>query len=238
MLGQKIEEQCEVAPISGDGMGRGAALAGEPGGPQPDRRAQIVGGRRTAPAAPAPAILGKPPFAGSPAAVEPLRYGNFEGAGEEGQQLGPEAGMEGVRHAGSDAHQPDRRRTAERQPQQRLRANETGRPAEQRRIALDVGAQEGVAVGPEQLSTVPDGRRWMPWTGRRGIREAVLSTPSVTTSTSSSTAKSVVTICSRCSKLGARSIATTALCTRHWLARLPRLVAIRLLCSSCSRARS
>ena len=66
----------------------------------------------------------------------------------------------------------------------------------------------------------------MPFSGRRGVREAALSTPSVTMSTSRSTARSVVTICRRCSKLGARNIASTALCTRHWLARLPRLVAI------------
>ena len=45
MLGQEVEEQCEVAPVSGDGVGRRATLAGQPSGPQSDRRTQ-VGGRR------------------------------------------------------------------------------------------------------------------------------------------------------------------------------------------------
>ena len=44
-------------------------------------------------------------------------------------------------------------------------------------------------LGPSSLSTVPDGSRWMPCSGRRGVRDAELSTPSVTMSTSSSTAK-------------------------------------------------
>ena len=45
MLGQEIEKEGQIAAIGRDGMRRGAALAGEPSGPQPDRRAQIVGGR-------------------------------------------------------------------------------------------------------------------------------------------------------------------------------------------------
>src|SRR5215472_15719933 len=45
MLGQEVEKESEVAPIGGGGMGGGAALPREPGGPQPDSSAQIVGGR-------------------------------------------------------------------------------------------------------------------------------------------------------------------------------------------------
>ena len=46
MFGQKFEEQREVAPVSGDGVGRGATLARQPRDPQPDRRAQIVACRK------------------------------------------------------------------------------------------------------------------------------------------------------------------------------------------------
>ncbi len=45
MLGQKVEEQCKVTPVSGDRMSRGATLARQPGEPQPDRGAQVVGRR-------------------------------------------------------------------------------------------------------------------------------------------------------------------------------------------------
>jgi hypothetical protein len=44
VFGQEIKKEGEIAPISGDGMRRGATLAGKPAGPQSDRRAQIVGG--------------------------------------------------------------------------------------------------------------------------------------------------------------------------------------------------
>ena len=60
----------------------------------------------------------------------------------------------------------------------------------------------------------------------------------VTTSTSSTTARSVVTICRSWPKLGAARIASAALCTRVWLARLPRQTASRLRYSALSRATS
>src|SRR5579863_1619378 len=44
MPGQKIEKKGEVAAIGGDRVRRGAALAAEPGHPQQDRGAQILGG--------------------------------------------------------------------------------------------------------------------------------------------------------------------------------------------------
>ncbi len=44
MLGQEIEKEGEVAAVGGDGMRRGAPLASEPGRPQRDRGAQILGG--------------------------------------------------------------------------------------------------------------------------------------------------------------------------------------------------
>ncbi len=102
-------------------------------------------------------------------------------------------------------------------------------------MSLDSSASR---LGPSSVSTVPERNRCMPCTGRRVIRPLSLSTPIVTTSTSISTARSVVTICRRCSKFAARNIATTALCTRHWPARLPRLVEIKLFCSSSSRTTS
>src|SRR5204862_24027 len=43
MLGQEIEKEGEVAAIGGDRVRRGAALAAEPGRPQPDCGAQILG---------------------------------------------------------------------------------------------------------------------------------------------------------------------------------------------------
>ena len=46
MLGQEVEEEGEVAPIRGDRVSRCPALACQPRDPQPDRRAQIVGGRK------------------------------------------------------------------------------------------------------------------------------------------------------------------------------------------------
>src|SRR5712671_6043183 len=112
---------------------------------------------RTGPAAPAPAPPGSWYFLWSPGAVEPLGDGDLERAGEKGQELGAKTRLEGVGGAGADAHQPDRRRTAEGQSQQRLRADETGGAAEQRRVALDVCAQQRVAVGAEQSV---DGAGW------------------------------------------------------------------------------
>ncbi len=47
MFGQEIEKEGEVSTIGGDGVGRGAALAGQPGRPQPDRRAQVFGRGKT-----------------------------------------------------------------------------------------------------------------------------------------------------------------------------------------------
>src|SRR5439155_27147405 len=44
MLGEKIEKKSEIATVGGNRMRRGAALALEPGRPQPDRRAKIRGG--------------------------------------------------------------------------------------------------------------------------------------------------------------------------------------------------
>src|SRR5207244_206277 len=98
----------------------------------------------------APAPPESSPSAASPAAFEPQSDRDLERAGKERQQLGSEAGMKSVRLARSNAHQSDRRRTAKREPEQRLRADETGGSAEQRGLALDVGAQERVAIGPEQ----------------------------------------------------------------------------------------
>jgi len=46
MQRQEIEEGGEVAAIGGDRVRRGAALASEPGSPQFDRGAQILGGRK------------------------------------------------------------------------------------------------------------------------------------------------------------------------------------------------
>src|SRR5437870_13560669 len=46
MLGQEVEEEGEIAAIGGDRMRGGAALPGEPRGPQPDRSTQIVAGRK------------------------------------------------------------------------------------------------------------------------------------------------------------------------------------------------
>src|SRR5215472_8593530 len=43
MFGQKIEKEDEVAAVRGDGMGRSAALSGQPCYPQSGRGAQIVG---------------------------------------------------------------------------------------------------------------------------------------------------------------------------------------------------
>src|SRR6516162_9318378 len=45
MLGQKLEKQRQVAPVSGDRMSRGTPFAREPSGPQPDRCAQVIGCR-------------------------------------------------------------------------------------------------------------------------------------------------------------------------------------------------
>src|SRR6266436_6732914 len=45
MLGQEVEEKGEIAPIGRNRMGGGAALARQPGGPQPDSSTQIVSGR-------------------------------------------------------------------------------------------------------------------------------------------------------------------------------------------------
>ena len=192
---------------------------------------------RTVPAAPAPAVPESSAVPKSTTAFEPLADGDVEGAGKEAQELG--------------ARDPDRKRPglrvpmhsspvgAERLNERRTSACERTRPAappNKRRVAVNVGRQHQVAVGAEQRIDHPRLQQ-MDAVHRQARRRAVaLSTPIVTTSTSSSTARSVVTICSSCSKLGAASIASTALCTRHWLARLPRLVAIRRCCSSSSRA--
>ena len=44
--------------------------------------------------------------------------------------------------------------------------------------------------------------------------------------------------CSNCSKLAAARIAIAALCVRPWLARLPRLAASKVRCSTVTRASS
>ena len=53
--------------------------------------------------------------------------------------------------AGADAHQPDRAGASERQPQQGLRAHEPGSAAKQGRLAPDVGAQEDIAIGAQEV---------------------------------------------------------------------------------------
>ena len=47
MLAEEVEQRAEVAPVSGNRMRRGAALARQPCDPQRDRSAQIVGRRET-----------------------------------------------------------------------------------------------------------------------------------------------------------------------------------------------
>src|SRR6516164_6912446 len=107
--------------------------------------------RKTAPAATAPEGMENCECFASPAAAEPLRDADLDGAGEKRQQLGSEPWLESVGGAGANTHQPDRRRTAKGKPQQCLRADEPGRFAEQRRIAVDVGAKQPIALRAEQL---------------------------------------------------------------------------------------
>src|SRR5262249_62124277 len=117
--------------------------------PTPRPHSAVRGPPRTVLAAPVPLISENPPSPGLPAALQPLGYGNFKGASEEGQEFGPEARVKSFRIAGSDAHQPDRARAADREPQESLRANKTSASAEQDRIGLNIVRQERVAVGSQ-----------------------------------------------------------------------------------------
>ena len=204
MLGQEIEKEGEVAAIGGDRMRRGAALAGEPSGPQPDRGAQIVGAPRTARAAAAPAASGKrlpvwPAVTGAYRSFEPLRDGDARARGRE---------RSATRCRGPDGNGPALRVPMHSSPTGAARPNDSrnsacertrpGGAAEQGRVAMDIGC--AAAPSRSAPSSSLDRARGAAGGCRAAAAAAVraaLSTPSVTTSTSSSTARSVVTICNK-----------------------------------------
>ena len=172
---------------------RSSAAENRASGTGSGRAGKTGGGRaRSGPSPPQP----------SPRRFEPLRDRDADHPREKGQQFGAEPGME---PPGAGACRCTADRPARRGRTRGAAAPATAPARRRRRTAPDRPAYRPAAARCARRRAArrccPALSRWMPCRPRRPGGAAAFSTPIVTTSTSSSTARSVVTTCSSCSKL-------------------------------------